>query len=176
MPPNRITPAADALIDTLNAELEALNTLEALYDQQIEAIRANDLDSIDERTTQIQVQTATLQDLNERSERQARLLGRVLETDADEPPLEELVRALREADPALGDEVAEAQTTVAERVQNVNQRRETLRLALEYAADLNHELLVTMQEAASDVDGQTYTAEGQSAPGTPDRSFVDTVG
>jgi pyrroloquinoline quinone (PQQ) biosynthesis protein C len=72
--------------------------------------------------------------------------------------------------------VAQAQTTVAERAQSVNQRRETLRLALQYAADLNHELLVTMQEAASDTDGQTYTAEGQSDPGTPDRSFVDTVG
>jgi DNA repair exonuclease SbcCD ATPase subunit len=176
MPPNRITPAADALIDTLDAEVEALNTLEALYDQQIKAIRANNLDAIDERTMEIQVQTATLQDLGERSERQARLLGRVLGMDTDEPSLEELVRTLREADPALSETVAQAQTTVAERAQGVNQRRETLRLALQYAADLNHELLVTMQEAASDTDGQTYTAEGQSDPGTPDRSFVDTVG
>jgi prefoldin subunit 5 len=176
MPPNRITPAADALIDTLDVEVEALNTLEALYDHQIEAIRSNDLDSINERTTEIQVQTATLRDLSERSERQARLLGRVLDVDADEPALEDLVRALNEVDPALGERVAEAQTTVAERVQSVNQRRETLRLALEYAADLNHELLVTMQEAATDADGQTYTAEGQSASGPPDLSFVDTVG
>ncbi len=176
MPPNRIRPAADALVDTLEMEVQALDTLEGLYDQQLEAVRANDTGPMEKRTTEIQVQTATLQDVNARGERQAHLLGRVLGIDADEPSLEEVVEALRDAAPELGEKVAEAQTAVAERAQTVNQRRETLRLALEYAADLNHELLAAMQEAAGEADGQTYTAEGQSKPGAPDRSFVDTLG
>lgn len=157
-------------------EIEALDALKTLYDQQLEAVRNGGMGPMDERTTEIQKQTATLQNLSAQSERQACLLGRVLGTDADEPSLDVLVEALRATAPEFGEQIAEAQTAVAERVQVVEQRRETLRLALEYAADLNHELLAAMHEAASDTDGQTYTAEGQPNPGSPDRSFVDTLG
>ncbi|MFB6278887.1 MAG: flagellar export chaperone FlgN [Salinibacter sp.] len=177
MPSNHIAPAADALIETLHAEVEALDSLKALYDQQLEAIRADDPGPMDARTTEIQEQTAALKELNEKSRRQARLLGRVLDGVPDEPSLEVLVQTLRDdTAPAVGDRLAEAQTAVAEQMQVVSQRRETLRLALEYAADLNHELLVAMQAAASDTDGQTYTANGQSEDGPPDRSFVNAIG
>jgi flagellar biosynthesis/type III secretory pathway chaperone len=177
MPSKRIAPAADALIETLHEEVEVLEALAALYEQQLDAIRANDPAPMDARTTKIQDFAATLDNLSQKSERQARLLGRVLEGTPDEPSLEAVVRTLRDGAAAeLGERLAEVQTAVAERVQAVNQRRETLRLALEYAADLNHELLVAMQEAASETDGQTYTANGQSESGSPDRSFVNAVG
>lgn len=177
MPSKQIAPAADALIETLRAEVDALDALEELHEKQIEAVRANESGPLGASITQIQNYAATLDNLSQKSERQARLLGRVLEEAPDEPSLEALVRTLRDgAAPELGEQLAEAQTAVAERVQAVNQRRETLRLALEYAADLNHELLVAMQEAASEPDGQTYTANGQSEPGSPDRSFVNAVG
>lgn len=177
MPPNRIAPAADALIDTLHAEVEALDALEALYDQQLDAIRTSDAGLVGEHAAEIQAQTAALQDLSEQSERQASLLGRVLDMDADEPSLEGLIQGLRNgAAPELGKQLDEAQTAVAERVQGVRQRRETLRLALEYATDLNHELLTAMQEAGSNVEIQAYTAEGRSAPSLPDRFFVDATG
>jgi ABC-type transporter Mla subunit MlaD len=130
-----------------------------------------------ERTPEIQEQIATLQDLSEQSERQARLLGRVLDTDADEPSLEALIHVLRDgAAPELGEQLAAAQTAVAECVQDVDQRRETLRLALEYATDLNHELLTAMQKAGSSVEVQPYTAEGRSQTSFPDRFFVDATG
>lgn len=178
MPPDRIAPAANTLIDTLHAEIEALDTLEDLYDQQLEAVRTSNMDPIGERTTEIQEQTAALEELSEKSKRQARLLGRVLGTDSDEPSLEELIRVLGEEGTAseLGTQLKEAKAAVSERVEEVNQHRETLRLSLEYAADLNHELLTAMQEAASDADAQTYTAEGQSEPAPPDRFFVDATG
>jgi len=177
MPSNHIAPAAEALIETLHEKVEVLESLAALYEQQLDAIRANDPELMGARTTKIQDFAAALDNLSQKSERQARLLGRVLEEAPEEPSLEELVQTLRDsAAPELGERVAEAQTAVAERVQEVNQRRETLRLALEYAADLNHELLVAMQKATSDTDGQTYTANGRPESGLPDRSFVNAVG
>lgn len=177
MPPDRIAPAADALTATLHTEVEALSTLEALYDRQLQAVRADNMGPVGEHTTKIQEQTATLQDLSARSERQVHLLGRVLEMDADEPSLEEVLHVLCDgAAPELGEQLREAQRAVTERAHDVNQRRETLRLALEYAADLNHELLTAMQAADEDPEVQTYTAEGQSEPPLPDRFFVDATG
>ena len=176
MPSNRIAPAADALIETLRAEVEALDALKERHEKQIEAVRANEWGPLGTSTTQIQDLAATLDNLSQKSERQARLLGRLLEGVPDEPSLEALVQALRNRSaPELAERLAEAQTTVAERVQAVTQRRETLRLALEHATELNHELLMAMQEVAG-TDGQTYTAEGRSEPGPPDRPFVNAVG
>lgn len=177
MSSKRIAPAADALMETLQEAGEVLQSLASLYEQQLEALRATDPESMEARTTKIQERATTLEDLNQKSTRQARLLGRVVEEVPDEPSLQGVVRVLRDGvAPDLGDRLAEAQTAVAERAQEVNQRRETLGLALEYAANLNHELLVAMQEAAKDTDGRTYTANGQSEVGSTDRSFVNAIG
>jgi hypothetical protein len=101
----------------------------------------------------------------------------VLEVEPDAPSLGTLIESLEErAGDGLARRLAEARTAVAEQMQAAQQRRETLRLALEYAAELNHELLMAMQGAASEVDGQTYTAEGQPELGPDDRFFVNTIG
>lgn len=181
MPSKRIAPAAEALIDTLRTEEEVLEQLEELYQQQLAALRANDSDELNTLTTQVQDCMATLEDMGQKGTRQARLLGRVLDMEADEPSLSEVIHQLRAKElPTLGERLAQVQTEVAERVQAVNQRRETLQLALKYATELNHELLVTMKEAEAEANGQTYTADGQSrqpsGPASDDRSFVNTVG
>lgn len=181
MPSKRIAPAADALIETLRAELEALEHLERLYQQQLAAIQADDADDLSALTTQIQDVLATLEDMGQKSKRQARLLGRVVDMDAEDPLLGEVIQRLRAAGtPEVAERLAEVQTEVAERVQKVNQRRETLQLALKYATGLNHELLVAMKDAAAESNGQTYTADGEprkaSGLTSDDRSFLNTVG
>lgn len=179
MPSKRIAPAAEALIDTLHAEIDTLDALEDAYEQQLEALQANDPDTLGTLTARIQDCTATLEDMSQKSKRQARLLGRVLGMEADEPSLDAVVQTLDAVDtPDFDGGLVEAREAVATRVQSVNQRREILQLSLQYAAELNHELLVAMTEAAAEGDGQTYTANGQSESGPPsdDRSFVNTVG
>lgn len=177
VPSERITPALDALVDTLRAQTDVIGDLDALYERQIEALRRNDADALDALAAETQDCTATLDDMRQKSERQARLLGRVLDVEPDAPSLGTLIESLEErAGDGLARRLAEARTAVAEQMQAAQQRRETLRLALEYAAELNHELLMAMQGAASEVDGQTYTAEGQPELGPDDRFFVNTIG
>lgn len=178
MPSERIDPAANALLDTLRAETVVLEELDELYERQLDALRTNDPDALSTLTMKTQDRAAALTELHQKSERQARLLGRVLDAGPEEPSLEEAIQRVGEAHPDLGTRLTETWTTMAEQVEAVNQRRETLRLALEYATELNHELMVAMQEAATEEDGQTYTAAGQSESGPPsdDRSFVNTTG
>lgn len=178
-PSERIVPAVDALVDTLHDKIDVIDELEALYERQLDALRTNDADTLDTLATETQDCTATLDDMRRKSERQARLLGRVLDVEPDDPSLGTLIDALDDrASEELGRRLAEARTAVAERMQTVQQRRETLRLALEYAAELNHELLMAMQGATAEDDGQTYTAEGQpeSRQLPEERSFVNTIG
>jgi flagellar biosynthesis/type III secretory pathway chaperone len=143
MPPDRIAPAADALLDTLEAQANVLSDLDDLYERQLHALKTSDPDALGALAMQTQDRAAALEDLHRKSERQAA-----------------------------------ARTAVAEQVQAVHERRETLRLALEYAAGLNHDLLAAMQNAAGPDDGHTYTAAGQpaSAQSPDNRSFVNTLG
>jgi len=179
VPSERIAPAVDALVDTLRAETDVIDQLEALYERQLDALRANDADALGTLAAEMQDCTATLDDMRRKSERQARLLGRVLDVAPDDPSLGDLIDALDDrSSEELGRRLAEARTAVAERVQALQQRRETLHLALEYAAGLNHELLMAMQGAATEGDGQTYTADGrpESRQLSGERSFVNTIG
>lgn len=178
MSSNRIAPAADALIETLRAEVDVLEDLDALYEEQLDVLRANDPEALDALATKTQDRTAALDDLRQKATRQTRLLGRVLGMEAEEPSLRDTLTVMLDPQPTPepAERLKEACTAVAERVQRVNQRRETLRLALQYATELNHDLLVAMQTAATEGDGKTYTAAGQSQEGPGERSFVNTIG
>lgn len=178
MSSNRIAPAADALIETLQEEADVLEDLDALYEQQLDVLRANDPEALDVLATKTQDRTATLDDLRQKAKRQTRLLGRVLDVDADDPSLKNTLGVLLDIQPTpeSAERLKDACIAVAERVQAVNQRRETLHLALQYATELNHDLLVAMQTAATEADGETYTAAGQSQGGPGERSFVNTIG
>lgn len=178
MPPDRIAPAADALLDTLEAQANVLSDLDDLYERQLHALKTSDPDALGALAMQTQDRAAALEDLHRKSERQARLLGRVIGDMPDDPALDAVIQALGRASPDAGERLAAARTAVGEQVQAVHERRETLRLALEYAADLNHDLLAAMQNAAGPDDGHTYTAAGQpaSAQSPDNRSFVNTLG
>lgn len=179
MPPERIAPILETLTDTLDAQVEALNELETLFERQLEALRADNPEAMREMAMKTQECTTRLETMGQKCGRQARLLGRVLEVGSDEPELSELVEVL-EARSAQGaaEQLAAARSTLQERAREVNRRRETLRFALEHAAELNHELLVAMQEGGDASGSHTYTASGQSESRQPsgDRSFVNTIG
>lgn len=178
MSSNRIAPAANALIDTLQEEVDVLEDLEALYEQQLDILRINDPEALEYLATKTQDRTATLDDLRQKAKRQTRLLGRVIDVEADDPSLRETLEALLDTEPPpeATERLKEACTTLAEWVQVVSQRRETLHLALQYATELNHDLLVAMQTAATEAEAETYTAAGQSRGAPGDRSFVNTIG
>lgn len=178
MPSKKIAPVADNLIDTLRAKAEALDELKTLFEQQLEALRAGDVEALEELTTNAQECAAVLENRRQKSARQARLLGRVLD-ESDKASLQELIEALEaRSDRAVAERLAEAHAAVEERAQDVHDCSETLRFALQYAADVNHELLAAMRGAVEEEEAHTYTATGQAESQQPsdDRSFVNTLG
>lgn len=177
MSPERITPLIDTLVDTLRAEADALDELNGLLDRQLEALRAGTPEKLAELAVKTHECTAELDTLRQKRTRQTRLVGRVLGVEAQDTSVEALIAALDERPSRDVDErLPEACAAIENRTQKTQQRGETLRFALQYAAELNRELLAAMHGAADGVDGQMYTATGQSQGATANRSFVNAIG
>lgn len=176
MPSKKVAPIAEELIETLHSKEEILDQLRLLFSRQLEALRSREPALVGEMATKTQERAARLEELRRTCVRQMRLLGRVLGVETDDLTLQDLVDALAQSDAEISTKLAEARTAVREQAEKVNERSETVNYALEFAAGLNHELLVAMQEACRSRDAETYTARGQSEAVTHDRSFVNTVG
>ena len=176
--PDRAAPAVDALVATLQAEADALGELNALLEQQLGALRAGTPAVLEETAVETQRCAATLESLRQKRARQTRLLSRVLQVEADEASLQVLAQALRQrAGADAGTRLADARQTVRTLASDARQRGDALYFALEYAADLNRDLLLTMQGAADQAGGQTtYTAAGRSQSAERARSFLNAVG
>lgn len=198
MPPDRLNPVISALVTTLRDEADALDTLNALFDRQINAIRTGAAETLTDLSAETHAVTDRLHVLRQKRARQLRLLGRLLDIDEDNVSVRALLTAVESTDTIrtsgpskhsrtlvmamsnrASDEVIErlsdARSAVARRAQDAHRRGETLRVSLEVAAGLNRELLIAMHDAADTSDSATYTAAGQSEA-APSRSFVNAVG
>jgi ABC-type amino acid transport substrate-binding protein len=173
----RLAPVTDKLVETLEQKADAFETLESLFERQLDALRNGEPDALAALTTQTQKHTAALDELRQTYRRQARLLTRVLELDADDPSLQDLVDALEaHGAPEASTQLGRARAAVTDRAEAAQAKNDTLQFALEHAAGLNHELLAAVQEAAADPDSRTYTADGTTQSGGGEHSLVNTIG
>jgi len=177
MPFKRLAPVTDKLVETLQEKADTFDDLTTLFERQLAALRNGETDALSSLTTRTQECTATLDELRQRYQRQARLLVRVLELGQDDPSLQVLIDALERHDaPEASAQLARARTAVRERAEAAQAKNDTLRFALEHAAGLNHELLAAVQEATVQTDGRTYTADGEAESGGGEHSLVNTIG
>jgi hypothetical protein len=174
----RLTPVTDKLVETLNEKAGAFETLESLFEQQLDVLRNGETDALGPLAMKAQDCTDTIEDLRQTYRRQARLLIRMLELEEDDPSLEALIEVLERRAPGAeaSTRLAEARAAVLERAQAAQRTNDTLQFALEYAAGLNHELLAAVQQAAVDTDRRTYTADGEAESGGGEHSLVNTIG
>ena len=174
----RLTPVTDKLVETLNKKADAFETLESLFEQQLDVLRNGETDALGPLAMKAQDCTNTIEDLRQTYRRQARLLMRMLELEEDDPSLEDLVEVLERRAPAAeaSTRLAEARAAVLERAEAAQRTNDTLQFALQYAAGLNHELLAAVQQAAVDTDSRTYTADGTTQSGGGEHSLVNTIG
>lgn len=177
MPFKRLAPVTDKLVETLQEKADAFDELTALFERQLEALRNGETDALTSLATRAQECTATLDELRQVYQRQARLLVRVLELDRDDPSLQALIDALEQRDaPEAGARLARARAAVVEQAEAAQEKNDTLRFALEHAAGLNHEILAAVQEATVQTDSRTYTADGTAESGGGEYSLVNTIG
>jgi flagellar biosynthesis/type III secretory pathway chaperone len=177
MPFKRLAPVTDKLVETLQEKADTFDDLTALFERQLNALRNGDTDALTSLATEAQDCTATLDELRQAYQRQARLLVRVLELEQDDPSLQALIDALEQHDaPEASAQLARARTAVRERAEAAQAKNDTLRFALEHAAGLNHELLAAVQEATVQTDSRTYTADGEAESGGGEHSLVNTIG
>jgi hypothetical protein len=198
MPPDRLNPVIRALVTTLRDEADALDTLNALFDRQIDAIRNGAAETLKEMSAETHTVTDRLHVLRQKRARQLRLLSRLLDIDDDDVSVRTLLAAVESTDTirtsgpskhsrtlvmamsnrasdAVKARLSDARAAVERRAQEAHRRGETLRVSLEVAASLNRELLIAMHDAADTSDTSTYTAAGQ-AEAASSRSFVNAVG
>jgi flagellar biosynthesis/type III secretory pathway chaperone len=175
----RLAPAVDKLVETLQKKADAFETLEALFEQQLDALRNRETDALGRLAMEAQDCTDMIDDLRRTYRRRARLLLRMLELkEEDDPSLETLIEVLGARAPSseMSARLARVRATVLERAESARTTNDTLQFALQYAAGLNHEMLAAVQEAAADTDPRTYTADGTAQSGGGEHSLVNAIG
>jgi len=177
MPSERVAPLTEKLVETLREEAGLLKDLERHLERQLEALQEGQTEALSQATAEAEETASRLDDIRRKAKRQAGLLGRILETETDDPSLETLLGRLHDGPEGADDaRLAEARQVVRKRADAVNQRSETLQFALHYAAQLNHDVLIAMKEATTGADGRTYTSEGEAEASTGEHALVNAVG
>lgn len=176
----RTGPAAMAatLVTTLEAERESLTRLCGCFEAQLEALRTRAQDRMQEVTIEANEEVANLSRLRQTRERQTRLLGRMLQLDADNATLTELADTLvRLADgDDIGHHLLDVRTRVRAKAQETHERCQELEFALQYAVQLGREMMQAMQGLDTAPPTRVYTATGSAARTTSTRSLLNHVG
>lgn len=173
----RLAPVTDKLVETLHEKADTFEELNALFEQQLAALRDGETDTLATLTTETQECTAALEELHRRYQRRARLLVRILDLDHDDPSLRDLIEALEaHGAPEASGQLERARAAVLDQAEAAQAKNDTLQFALKHAAGLNHELLAAVQEAAVDTDRRTYTADGEAESGGGEHSLLNTIG
>lgn len=166
---------AERLLDTLEQEGDALTTLADEFTRQLDAVRNQQLQQLEESTDEANVATSRLHRAQQARKRQMRLLGRVLNV-GEEASLRELAAALRPHDVGLSNCLQRQHRVLRDQAETAQQHCEELEFALRYAVNLSREMLGLLQ--GTDDDAQpagAYTASGGSTPASSS-SLVNEIG
>lgn len=176
--PERATPAADALLSTLQETGEALGLLDATLERQFSALNDNQIDALEQAAAQTHEVHCTLDQLYQKQTRQMRLLGRVIGLDdAGAASVEAIANALgAQSSDGAGGRLSEAWAAVRKRAHTAQHRGEALDFALQYASGLNRTLMTAMHNLAAPPPARTYTATGRTEEADAGRSFVNQMG
>lgn len=178
------TPAKDLsvlatnLLGTMQQEQEALDTLYTCFDQQVEALRDQQPDRLEQTTHQINEVVHQLEKLRNARERQASLLGRMLQVEGEPISLEKIGQAyaLQPEGTAMGQQILEARLSTRQKAERTQLRCEEFEFALQYAARLGQEMLQVIQGLDVPLPARVYTAKGNTTHTIPPRSFLNQVG
>jgi hypothetical protein len=167
-------PLTEALIRTLEDERNALLEIDDLFEGQIDAIIARDIEAIEEATYRTNVGVTNLESIRKARLRQTKLLARVLGIPGDE------IRVAQVID-RIGGQVPRAQhleelkneiVTLADRTL---ERSEDVAFLLQHGLDLNQEMMQAAHTMSAPPPNKHYTAKGASStPAAP--SLVNRLG
>lgn len=172
-----LTGVCHNLLASLNQEAETLDRLGALFDRQLEALRGNDAETLEQATIAVNEEIHALEQHRQARLRQARLLGRMLrqpETEALEPLGQTL--AARPDTAAQGQALLDARETVRRQAEHTRRRCDAFEFALQYAVRLGREMMQVIQDLDVPPPPRVYTARGQSSASPSSSSFINQVG
>lgn len=168
-------PPADKLLDTLQSEHEQLQELDAQFEQQLEALRDQQVEQMEEATAHANETMRELNRLQQARRRQMRLLGRFLDQGED-ASLEQLGTVLKNKHPELGEQLLTRRQSLREQAEATKERCEELEFALQYAVKLRREMLDMLQHLDAAPSASEYTASGTTADPPRSRSLLNEVG
>lgn len=174
---NDLNLLVDALVRSLHNEHEVLSAIGALCAAQVEALRANHLDRIEEQAMQMSDRLSVLNRMQRARERQVHVLGSVADMDDEPLTLNALIEHLGACHMnELAETLKQPLAQLKAKAQEVQRFQQEAHLALRYAADLNRSLIEGVYALPEgEGRGQTYTAGGQTAA-APERSIISTTG
>lgn len=166
----------EELIRTLRNEHEALRTLTQRFQAQLDILRQQNLDGLEDATLHTSEAVAQLDRLTQARTRQTRLVGRMLEVDAP-PDLTKIAEAVRglDADHDLPDRLLALREQMRAQAKTTQRISDELEYALQYAAALGREMIAFLRGATSPPPAQVYTDSGQS-PDSDKDSLVNQIG
>ena len=157
-------PVVEKLIETLENERAALETLAADLNEQLTLLRERDLGDLEGHTHSTSESVAKLDAITKARTRQMRLVGRMLGIDG-EPTLKALAEAAQ-SDPdtqADGRQLMAMRTKLREQAKLVKERSEELEQALRYAASVGQKMIAFLRGGGqSPPQAQGYNQQGTS--------------
>lgn len=175
-PPPSARPVVDTLLATLEQESAVLDTLADALGVQLAALRERRHEELQNGAERASAAVAEMDRLRQVRERQARLLGRVLDVDTqNDGGLDALIGALAARDAERAGRLRRLRDDLRERAQAADAQSEELAFALNVAVRIGRELLHAWQHVDAPVPSQLYTAAGRTTA-TPSRPFVNHLG
>ena len=169
---------ASSLLTTLEEEYDALVRLRGHFDDHILALRRREKAGIEEAANRTNDEVNLLARLKQTRDRKMRLLGRVLQMDAEEATLDNLVSRLGAKTPTTeaAEELRRRREAIRREALRTRQRCRDLEFALEYAVHLGRDLLHALHGAAPSGSTKVYTSHGGTKESSGTTSFVNKVG
>lgn len=169
---------AEAVIEGLQREREALVDLRDRFSDQLEAVRTHDLDEVERTTLAAHEAMSRLEQLRRRRERKMRLLARMLQLE-EKPTLLQVAAALdgcADEGRPVADELRTMRRLVTEQADQTRRRCDELDFVLHYVEHLSREMLDALRGREADSSAHVYTAAGKTGRASGPSSFVNKVG
>lgn len=174
--------ALQGLVEELVAGLEqervALQGIRNQVSLQLDALRAQDRNSVEETTLQTSQEVNNLQKLRLDREDRVNKVATLLDIKQSEVPLKTLVIALASElqDKSLKSQLANLASELPAEAASVKESCKELAYSLQYALHLGQSFIEAIHGASSPPPVQIYTAEGNKKLSTSRRMMVNQVG
>lgn len=175
---SKLTALAQQLAEGLQHERAALGLIKSHLDRQLQALRQQDREVVEDTTLNTSQKVNSLQQLRNERDEIVKSMARILNLKEEKTRLQPLIIALATElkDKELKAKLATLAAELPEEAASIKDSCKELAYSLQYALHLGQSLIEAIHGATSPTPVQIYTAKGNKELATNRRMMVNKVG